>query len=236
MTGVTYDPQTWLQPTDHELAMMSERFRTNSKFRISRIHTVFSDEYLSREKMGQAVKAAETAIDSEERNYSAWEALIKAKRATKVEVKEMDLIYENGAKTFFRYADLEAGFLRRLASSYEKQDRFAEAEKLRARIISRNRRERPDLALQEAKVALDEAMESDSPEEQTDLYKKQISRLKDAGLIAYYSLTNPFLEHLVAQERKDLAKTALEYTERRMDVEEGSQLESAFFRWKREVE
>jgi tetratricopeptide (TPR) repeat protein len=236
VTGVTYDPQTWLQPTDHELAMMSERFRTNSKFRISRIHTVFSDEYLSRGKMEQAVKAAETAIDSEERNYSAWEALIKAKRAAKVEVKEMDLIYENGAKAFSRYADLEAGFLRRLASSYEKQDRLAEAEKLRARIISRNRRERPDLALQEAKVALDEAMESDSPEEQTDLYKKQISRLKDAGLIAYYALTNPFLEHLIAQERKDLAKTALEYTERRMDVEEGSQLESALFRWKREVE
>lgn len=236
VTGVTYDPQTWLQPTDHELAMMSERFRTNPKFRISRIHTVFSGEYLRRGKLEEAVKSAEIAIDSEERNYSAWEALIKAKRASKVEVEELDLVYENGAKAFSRYADLEAGFLRRLASSYEEHDRIAEAEKLRARIISRNRRERPDLALQEAKVALDEAMESDPPEEQTDLYKKQISRLKDAGLIAYYALTNPFLEALMDQDRKDLAKIALEYTERRMDVEEGSQLESALFRWKRRVE
>ena len=236
VTGVTYDPQTWLQPTDHELAMMSERFRTNPKFRISRIQTVFSSEYLRRGKIEQAVKAAETAIDSEERNYSAWEALMKAKRASKVEVKELDLIYEKGAKAFSQYADLEASFLRRLASSYEEQDRIAEADKLRARIISRNRRERPDLALQEAKVALDESMESDSPEEQTDLYKKQISRLRDAGLIAYYELTNPFLESLLDLDRKDLAKDALEYTDRRMDVEEGSQLEAALSEWKRKVE
>lgn len=235
VTGVTYDPQTWLQPTDHELAMMSERFRTNPKFRISRIHTVFSGEYLRRDKMEEATKAAETAIDAEERNYSAWEALIKAKKAGKAPAKEMDLIYEKGAKSFSRYADLEAGFLRRLATSYEEQDRMTESDKLRARIISRNRRERPDLALQEAKVELDEAMNSDSPDEQVDLYKKQISRLKDAGLIAYYALTKPFLESLVDQDQKELAKSALEYTERRMDVEEGSQLESALVQWKHRI-
>ncbi|MFT6863720.1 MAG: hypothetical protein ACJAVK_002281 [Akkermansiaceae bacterium] len=236
VTGNTYDPQTWLQPIDHELAMMSERFRTNPKFRISRIHTLFSEEYLRRNKVGEAIKAAQTAIESEERNYSAWEALIKAMKNSNAPVKEMDLIFEKGTKAFSRYADLEAGFLRRLASSYEEQDRIEEADKLRARIISRNRRERPDLALQEAKVELDEAMNGDPLEEQVDLYKKQISRLKDAGLIAYYALTKPFLEHLVAEDRKDLAKSALEYTERRMDVEEGSQLESALFRWKRRVE
>jgi hypothetical protein len=48
VTGITFDPQTWDPPTDHQLAMMSERFRINPKFRISRVHTVFSGEYLRR--------------------------------------------------------------------------------------------------------------------------------------------------------------------------------------------
>jgi len=235
VTGITFDPQTWDQPTDHQLAMMSERFRTNPKFRISRVHTVFSGEYLHRKKVEEAIKAAEAAIEAEDRNYSAWEALIAAKTAAKTPAKEMDELYENGAKAFSRYADLEAEFLRSLSNSYEAQDRTAESEKLRARIISRNRRERPDLALEEAKSALEESMSNEELEEQVALYKKQISRLKDAGLIAYYALTNPFLEHLMSEDRRDLAESALDYTERRMDVEEGSQLEAALARWERRV-
>ncbi|MFT6380338.1 MAG: hypothetical protein ACJA16_002861 [Akkermansiaceae bacterium] len=236
VTGITFDPQTWEQPTDHQLAMMSERFRTNPKFRISRVHTIFSGEYLKRKKIEEAIKSAEAAIDVEDRNYSAWEALIAAKNTAKTPSKEMDEIFENGSKAFSRYADLEAQFLRLLSNSYEAQDRTAEAAKLRARIISRNRRDRPDLALEEARSSLEESMTNEELEEQVALYKKQISRLKDAGLIAYYALANPFLEHLLGEDRKDLAKTALEYTERRMDVEEGSQLEAALLKWQRRVE
>jgi len=236
VTGITFDPQTWEQPTDHQLAMMSERFRISPKFRISRVHTVFAEEYLKRDKTAAAIKAAEMAIEAESRNFSAWEILIRAKKAAAVSVKDLDDLYEKGAKAFSRYADLESEFLRRLGSSYEAQDRMTEADKLRAKIIARNRRERPDLALEEAKSILEEAMINDALEDQVELYKKQISRLKDAGLIAYYGLTNQFLQHLVGEDRKDLAKSALEYTERRMDVKEGSQLEQALYRWRRKVE
>ncbi len=235
VTGVTFDPQTWMQPSDHQLAMMSERFRTNPKFRISRIHTVFAEEYLKQGKTDLAMKSGDLAIEAERRNYSAWEVSILARKAAKVPAKEMDEFYEKGMRAFSQYADLEAGFLRRLAASYEDQGKKDEASDMRAKIISRNRRERPDLALEEAGAELEEAMSESTPEEQLKLYRAMIGRLRDAGLIAYYSLTNPFLEHLLAEDRKDLAKEALEYTERRMDVEEGSQLEAAFFQWKRRV-
>ncbi|MFT6862512.1 MAG: hypothetical protein ACJAVK_001070 [Akkermansiaceae bacterium] len=110
------------------------------------------------------MKAAEEAMKAEGRNYSAWEALIAAKKGADTPVTEMDEIFKNGAKSFSRYADLEDVFMRHLCGSYD-------------------------------------------------------------------ALTNPFLEHFVGEGRKDLAKTALEYTERRMDVEEDSQLEAALFKW-----
>lgn len=236
VTGITFDPQTWEQPSDHELAMMSERFRTKSKFRVSRIHTVFSERYLDLGKPDDAIRAAEEAIRSEDRNYSAWEALIAAKSRVETPIAEMDSLFEKGARTFSRYADLEAAFHKRLINSYGTQNRKSEADKLRAGIISRNRRERPDLALAQAKSDLEEVMAFDTPENQVDLYKSRISRLKDAGLIAYYALTNPFLEHLVGEDQLALAKSALNYTESRLDAKEGSQLEAALEGWKQRIE
>ena len=235
VTGITFDPQTWEQPTDHQIAMLSERFRNQSDFRLSRLHTVFAEEYLRQKEWASAISAAEEAIKSEDRNFSAWEALITARKKDNASQKEMDELYENGAKAFSKYADLEAHFLRRLSNSYEEQDRASEAEKLRTKIISRNRRERPDLALEEAKALLEESMSEVTPEEQLALYRQQISRLREAGLIAYYALTDPFLRHLVSEERQDLAADALKYTSRRMKVKEASQLESALFVWSRKL-
>lgn len=231
VTGITYDPQTWEQPTDHEIALMSERFQRRSDYRISRIHGLFAAEYLKRKEFDLAVAAAEKAITKEVLNHEAWETLIKAKRALKTPPEEMDELFNKGSSSFRKFADLEAGFLRRLSTSLENQGNTEEAEKLRARIISRNRRERPDLALEEAKVELLDLMEGEDISAQLALYKRHLSRLKEAGLIAYYAITEPFLEHLALEEQYEAAEEALDYSRRRFEVEEGSQLEENLNDW-----
>ena len=76
-------------------------------------------------------------------------------------------------------------------------------------------------------------MIQDAPvSEQLTFYKQQIQKLKDAGLITYYSLTRPFLEHLLDGGEEALALEALDYTERKMEVREGSQLEEELHIWK----
>ena len=231
VTGVTHDPQTWQMPTDHELAFLSERFRNTSKYRASRIHALFAQEYLERRKLAEAIAASESAISAESRNLEAWESLIAAKEAGKAKPSDLDAIYERGAKAFSRYADLEASFLRRLSASLDAQGRTEEAEKLRARIISRNRRDRPDLALEEAKADIEEAIKEAPPKTQLALYKRQLNRFKDAGLIAYYAITQPFLTHHAEKGDREIAREALKYTEKRMESKEDGQLMEALTKW-----
>ncbi|YCM45620.1 hypothetical protein V2O64_06265 [Verrucomicrobiaceae bacterium 227] len=232
VTGETFDPQTWQQPTDHDITLLTERFQSSPRYQVSRVHTIFAREYLKGGKITEAMKASELAIKSESRNFEAWDLFVQAKKKSETKSEDLRKIYEAGAKTFSRIADLEAHFLKRLATSLNQDGQTAEAEKVRDRIISRNRRERPDLALEESKTELDRLIQDAPVSEQLTFYKQQIQKLKDAGLITYYSLTRPFLEHLLDDGEEALALEALDYTERKMEVREGSQLEEELHIWK----
>ena len=235
VTGETFDPQTWQRLTDHEISLLTERFQSSPRFQISKVHAIFANEYLKLGNTEVAIKASKLAIKSEPRNFAAWDFLVRASKQAKSSPEELHDIYEKGAKTFSRIADLEAHFLKRQATNLNQNGKTAEADKIRDRIISRNRRERPDLALQESKIELEKLIHESSIDEQVAFYRQQVLKLKDAGLITYYALTQPFLEHLVDEERADLALKALEYTERRMDIREGSQLEGELNNWKSEL-
>jgi hypothetical protein len=231
VTGVTYDPQTWRQPTDHELAFLGERFRNSPAYRLSRVHSLFAEEYLERLEFAQAARACEAAIASEARNLGAWETLIQAKEASGATAEDLEAVFTEGAKAFGRYADLEASFLRRLAASLDERGDPEGAAKLRRQIIVRNQRERPDLAIGEARAELDDALGEGAPAENLALYKSQINRFKEAGLIAFYSLTEPFLNHHADAGETAVAREALDYTRRRMEPEPGSQLEEGLATW-----
>lgn len=232
VTGETFDPQTWQQPTDHDITLLTERFQRSPRYQVSRVHTIFAKEYLKDGKISEAMKASELAIKSESRNFEAWDLFVQAKKKNETKSEDLRKVYEAGAKTFSRIADLEAHFLKRLATSLNQDGQTAEADKVRDRIISRNRRERPDLALEESKTELDRLIQDAPVSEQVDYYKEQIQKLKDAGLITYYSLTQPFLEHLVDEGEDTLALEALDYTERKMEIREGSQLAEELLNWK----
>ena len=233
VTGLTYDPQTWQQPTDHELSLLTERFQISPRYRISRIHSLFASFYLEKGDWPKAVKAARSAIKNEGRNFEAWNLLAQAEKKNKTSQEVLRKIYEDGARSFSRIADLEAHFLKRLSTSLQQEGQVEEAEKVRQKIIARNRRERPDLALEEAKAGLDQLIQEGSIEEQISYYKKEVVRLRDAGLVTYYGLTQPFLEHLQDEDQNQMAKELLDYTEGKLEVKEGSQLAEEFANWSR---
>ena len=78
-------------------------------------------------------------------------------------------------------------------------------------------------------------IEEGTTDEQMAFYKQQVQKLKDAGLITYYGLTQPFLEHLRSESHFKECKEALEYTVRRMDFKEDSQLAEEFKNWKEDL-
>ncbi|MGK0187804.1 MAG: hypothetical protein ACI9R3_003595 [Verrucomicrobiales bacterium] len=231
VTGTMFDPQTWEQPTDHEIAFLSERFRGSSKYQISRVHARFAREFLNSSAIPQAEKAAKAAILSEDRNLGAWETLLSCLDARKASNTEKETVLTDAAKAFSRYADMESQFLEKLAASYASQGNTREADKLRARIIRRNSEDRPDLALAQAKSELDELIKSSSVKDQLDHYKRVINRLDEAGLIAYYALTQPFLNHLQSKGETDTARDALKHTKRRLKASGEGQLGEALDGW-----
>ena len=74
-------------------------------------------------------------------------------------------------------------------------------------------------------------MKAASPKDQLALYKRQISSFKDAGLIAYYAITDPFLKHLSKTGEEDTARDALKYTQKRLDSKADSQLDENLAKW-----
>lgn len=231
VTGKMFDPQTWEQPTDHEIAFLSERFRGSSKYRNSRIHARFAAEFFNSKAIAKAEKAARAAIESESRNLDAWTILLECLAARNAPLAERDQTLEDAAKAFSRYADMESQFLEKLATSYASQGRTKEADKLRSRIIRRNSEDRPDLALAQAKSELDELIKTKPIKDQVAHYKRVISRLDEAGLIAYYALTQPFLSHLQRKGDGETARDVLKYTRRRLKSSSEGQLGEALDTW-----
>jgi hypothetical protein len=235
VTGTMFDPQTWKQPTDHEIAFLSERFRGSAKYRQSRVHGRFAREFLADGAVATAEKAARAAIAAESRNLEAWNTLLDCLEARKATDSERDTALTDAAKAFGRYADAESFFLEQLAASYAEQGKTKEADKLRAGIIRRNSEARPDLALSQAKTELDNLIRTEPIPAQVAHYKSVINRLDDAGLIAFYALTDPFLRHLSSKGEKDTARDVLKFTRRRLKSSGEGQLGESLADWEKRL-
>jgi hypothetical protein len=231
VTGYARDPQTWAEFSDHELKFLSERFRELPSFRQSRVHAAFAEEFLQAKNPKAAAVAARKAVNYERRNQAGWERLIAAARAEGRDARTIENLLREAALAFQKYPDLEAHYVNRTADSLRARGQVSEADAEIRRIALKNRGDRVDLAVQQARDTLLRAIKTQPLPQQISSYNSVIDLYgAGAGVAFFDEIVVTFVQHLMQLKQPAEATRALERARRVLRIEPNSQLEREFTR------
>ncbi len=200
VTGHTLDPQTWKPASDHALNSMREAFRESQKYRTNLIHAAFAKLYAGSGDFAKSEKAARAAIASDPRNAEAWDALILALEKSGAGRKALIDAYQSAVKAFGRYPDVEAQYRRRLIKLIEGDDP-ALARRISTQMISKTKTQRPDIAMEFARRAVEKDIESDNLDRLDTNYKTLLGMFKGNAAIAVNGITMPVLNKLIKEDK-----------------------------------
>ena len=225
VTGFARDPQTWAEFTDHELQFLSERFRELPSAKQSRTHEMFAAEYLAAGNAPAAGAAARKAVSFEKRNVRGWELLIAAGRKAGRDARTIENVMREAALAFQRYPDLEAEYVRRVAESLRARGDSSAAEAELQRIMVKNRSDRADLSVTQAREAVQRAMATQPLAQQIRVYNSVLDQFgRGAGIGFFDEVVTGFALHLAGLKQNAEAVKAVDRARRTLKIEPNSQL------------
>ena len=226
VTGHTLDPQTWKPASDHALNSMRERFRDGKKYKTNLLHTEFAKKFLADKDYKKAAAAARAAIASDSRNAESWDILIEAAKGSGADDKEIRSIYENAAKAFSRYPDLEALYRKKLINSLGESDRDL-AQKISGAVIIKTRRARPDIAMDFAKSDLEKEIEAGNLDRLNSSYKRLLGMFKGDAATAVNGITVPILNKLLKDKKFEATREIMKLTKQVLKSDKDASLSAA---------
>lgn len=231
VAGVARDPQTWRDFTDHELQFLSERFRELPSYRQSRLHARFAAEYLALDRAPAAAAAARKAVSYEKRNQEGWELLLAAARREGRDPRTIENLLREAALAFQRHPQVEADYVNRVAESLRTRGETSAAEAEVRRIASKNRAQRGDLSVQQARDIVRRAIAAEPLLGQVRAYNSVVDLYGPGAGVAFFDeIVVGFSHHLVQLKQKAEAQRAIERARRVLNAPAGSQLDGEFSR------
>lgn len=224
VSGVAFDPQTWGDVNDHELAFLAERFRVLPSFDQSRARQWLADEFLRLGQFEAAVKSARRAVNHEPRNVAAWEILLLAEEASEIALVKREATWRAAARAFQKYADLNARFMQGVISLLRERGQLSAADHEERQLAKFYSADRSDLAIAQAAEMLNRSLARDDPATQLRVFEGALRQFGvQAGMTAFDRLVNPFFTQALAEGRKRDAQIILRITRRLIPIEAGSQ-------------
>jgi hypothetical protein len=231
VTGFARDPQTWGEFSDHELKFLSERFRTLSSYRQSRIHAEFAADFLAMGEFDAAATAARKAVNFERRNEEGWETLIAAAQKSGRDAKTAESVMREAIIAFPKHPDLEVAYSNRLIASLRARGQISEADAEVKRIALKNQDKRSDISVAQARDLLQRALATQPLPAQISAYHSVLETYgRGAGIGFFDQIVVGFVEHLLNLKQPAEAARALERARQTLKVEPDSQLEREFAR------
>lgn len=227
VTGLAFDPQTWLAISDHDLEFLKERFRALPSFLESSVQVEFAREFLQEGKPGEGARAARAGVNYERRNVDAWETLIAANAELHMPAASQEAVFREAALAFTpRYPDLEIAYVNRVCSSLRARGESSladfEERGLAERLQAGNR---DDLATRQAGQILARSIATQSVADQIGTYNALLAQFgHGAGTIFFHQIVVGFAEHLAQLKMKPEARAAAERASEILEVESGTQL------------
>jgi hypothetical protein len=227
VAGIAFDPQTWGNVNDHELAFLAERFHRLPQFRQSRAWLYLAQEQLRIGDTDAALAAAAKATGFEPRNVSAWDVRVIAERAAEVPLVQRESTLRAAARALQRYPDLYARFMREAILTLRERGQISAAEHQERLLARRFAEDRSDIAILQAAEMLNRTMAEDDPGTQLRVFESALRQFGvGAGMGAFDRLVRPFFEHAMSEGRKDDAATILQLTLRMIPIQADTQFAS----------
>lgn len=229
LTGYAYDPQTWLNLTDHELTFLAEGFHELPSFGQSRAHAAIAAELLRRGETTRAVATARVAVNYERRNVDAWEVLLRAQASSGSGSVAYEASLREAARALQQYPDLELAYVNRLVASLRERGETSLADLEERQIAQKYRAERGDLSVQQAALILQRSFDTQPVAEQIRAFDTALERFgQGAGIEFFDRIVLVFAEHMVQLRRNADARRAVERARGVLVVPSGSQLQQEF--------
>ncbi len=142
-TGVTYDPQTGRQLTDHDLALVYHRTMRTPHCRDAAVYTRLASLCFALKKTRLSQAFAGAAVSAYPLYYPAWRLLEKT--AERNGNRALLSVLDREARVFRDYPDVVAFVRKRQAGLLQRSGRARDADRLLRRSESRLRNRRDDL-------------------------------------------------------------------------------------------
>jgi len=224
VAGLAFDPQTWGNVNDHELAFLAERFHRHPRFRQSRAWQYLAQELLRFGDTAQALAAARKATGISPRNVLAWEVLIVAEKAADTALVKREATMRQAARALQRYPDLYARFMRDAIQTMRDRGQTSAADHEERMLAKRFSTDRTDLAIAQAAAMLSRTIAEDDPATQIRVFESALRQFGvGAGMDAFDRLVRPFFQHAMSQGRREDAATILRLTARLIPIERDTQ-------------
>ncbi len=226
VTGVAFDPQTWGNISDHELAFLAEGFRRLPLYNTSRMHEQFAELYYSSGDFPAAAKAARLAVNCEPRNLDAWNTLLVAQQRLGGDPRQFETLLREGARTFQRYPDIESVFETMISRSLRARGQTSEADFVQRSTGQKYAAERGDLSARQAEEIIQQSIAGgDAGRSIVTYYRVLDTYGRGAGMEFFDGVVRPFADHLLETDRPREALQAVEHARRTLRVEPNTQLE-----------
>lgn len=224
VAGLAFDPQTWGDVNDHELAFLAERFHRLPRYRQSRAWQYLAHELLRLEDYSEAINAGRKATGYESRNVAAWEVRIIAERMAEMPVVKREGTLREAARALQRYPDLNVRFMREAILLMRERGQISAADHEERMLARKFSVERTDLAISQAAAMLSRTLAEDDPTTQLRVFESALRQFGvGAGMDAFDRLVRPFFQHAIRAGRRDDAITILRLTARLIPIEENTQ-------------
>lgn len=226
VAGVAFDPQTWGDVNDHELAFLAERFHRHPRYRQSQAWLQMARTYLRLGELGPALAAARKATGLEPRNVAAWEVRVLIERAADLAAAGRENTLRQAARSLQRYPDLYVRFMREAMLVLRERGQVSRADH-EARMLARKFTQgRPDLAIGQAAEMLNRTMADDEPATRLRVFEAALRQFGvGAGMDAFDRLVQPFFEYTTQQGRPGDAAKVLVATRRLIAIDPDTQFD-----------
>jgi hypothetical protein len=225
VTGAAFDPQTWMEISDHELQFLSERFRALPTYQESRVHEEFAADFLATGDADSAAKAARNAVGYERRNLGAWEILIRANAKLGLPPSQQEAVLREASLAFTpKYPDLVVAYTNRVCASLRARGETSLAAYEERGLADRLKGDRDDLAVKQAATILARSIASQPVSDQVATYNAILAQFgHGAGTLFFDEIVTAFAEHLALLKMKPQAREAVERAREALEVQPGTQ-------------
>ncbi len=226
VSGLAFDPQTWGNVSDHELAFLAEGFRRLPAYRQSQVHASVAAELLRAGQGEAALRAARKAVNYERRNLRAWSVLGLALNQTGADARTREATLREGVLAFQRYPDLYAEFMQQVIALLRERGETSAATNEERLLAQKFQAQRVDLSVKQAAEIVGRAMRTQPLTEQVQAYHRALEQYGPAARVEFFDkIVRPFVEHLVGTGQKDEARRAVERARTVLEVTAGRQLD-----------